>query len=121
MLTMRVNAKKYLNVRAEPNAESEVIDKLKRGDKVLVTEVRDGWAKLTKGYCMVKLLEIITYVLDVEEEEIELGETDEEPSDEASGLEGMSVADLRDLAKKSGIALTGNMRKADIIAAILDD
>lgn len=125
MLTMKVNAKKYLNVRAEPNVEAEVVDKLKRGQEVLVTEVREGWAKLAAGYCVARFLELVAYEPEAVEEE-PVQEPSEEPAEEpeqadAGGLENMTVPDLKRLAEESGISVPKDARKADIIAAILDD
>lgn len=128
MLKMRVNAKKYLNVRAEPKANAEIVDRLKRGDEVLVDEIKDGWAKMAKGYCVARFLEIVAYEMESRgmpeqepSEEPEQGiPTDGVPAD-AGELENMSVADLKELAKESEIPIPANARKADIIAAILDD
>lgn len=45
----------------------------------------------------------------------------EETSDEADdGLESLTVAELRELAKEEGVSLTGITAKADIIAAIAE-
>lgn len=126
MLTMKVNAKKYLNVRKAPNVESEVVYKLERGDVILVTEVVDGWAKVKDGWCMAKHLEVVAFTADATMEVIEevAEEAAEDPGaaeDDAGRLEGMSVSDLRKLAEDSGIPLRRDMRKADIIAAIIDD
>lgn len=145
MLKMRVNAKKYLNVRAEPRADAEVVDRLKRGDEVLVDEIKDGWAKMAKGYCVARFLEIVAFEMESrgmpEQEPAEEPEqgmpnhesakepagkprktepTDGDPKD-AGELENMTVPDLRKLAEESDIPIPPSARKADIIAAILDD
>lgn len=43
-----------LNVRKEPNADSEMVDTYKKGDSVTITEVKDGWGKTDKGWINLK-------------------------------------------------------------------
>ncbi len=39
-----------LNIREEPNPDSEKVDAYKKGDRVIITEVKDGWGKTDKGW-----------------------------------------------------------------------
>ena len=39
-----------VNIRKEPDAKSEKVGLYKKGDKVTITEVKDGWGKTDKGW-----------------------------------------------------------------------
>lgn len=39
-----------LNIRKEPNADSEMVGTYQEGDKVTIIEVQDGWGKTDKGW-----------------------------------------------------------------------
>ena len=43
-----------LNIRKEASADSEKVDSYKKGDKVTITEVKDGWGKTDKGWINMK-------------------------------------------------------------------
>lgn len=45
-----------LNIRKEANAESEKVDSYKKGDKVEVKAVKDGWGQTDKGWVSMKYL-----------------------------------------------------------------
>lgn len=51
-----------LNIRKEPNADSEVVKVIKNSDVVEVNvnaTTPDGWYKTTDGYCMSKFIKLI--------------------------------------------------------------
>lgn len=43
-----------LNIRKEPNADSEIVDTYKEGEKVTITEVNGSWGKTEKGWINLK-------------------------------------------------------------------
>ncbi|OUM67349.1 hypothetical protein PIROE2DRAFT_58823 [Piromyces sp. E2] len=47
----KVTAQYALNIRQSPNANSKIVDTLKKNDYIYVTSVSNGWAKFYKGYC----------------------------------------------------------------------
>lgn len=49
-----------LNIRKEPNKDSEDIGDYKKGDKVTITEVKDGWGKTDKGWVSMKYVNMGT-------------------------------------------------------------
>lgn len=46
-----------LNVRAEPNAESEIVDSYTEGETVTIIEVQGSWGKTSKGWINLKYVE----------------------------------------------------------------
>ena len=49
-----------LNIRKEPKADSDKVDTYKEGDKVTITEVKDGWGKTDKGWINLKYVKMDT-------------------------------------------------------------
>ena len=49
-----------LNIRKEAKADSEDIGDYKKGDKVTITEVKDGWGKTDKGWVSMKYVSMGT-------------------------------------------------------------
>jgi uncharacterized protein YgiM (DUF1202 family) len=49
-----------LNIRKEANKDSEDIGDYKKGDKVTITEVKDGWGKTDKGWVSMKYVNMGT-------------------------------------------------------------
>ena len=49
-----------LNIRKEANKDSEDIGDYKKGDKVTITEVKDGWGKTNKGWVSMKYVSMGT-------------------------------------------------------------
>jgi len=47
-----------LNIRKEGNADAEKVDSYKEGDKVTITEVKDGWGKTDKGWVNMKYIKM---------------------------------------------------------------
>ena len=50
-----------LNIRQEPNADSEIVDTYTEGDTVTILEVRDNWGRTDKGWINLKFVEYIQY------------------------------------------------------------
>ena len=46
-----------LNIRKEPNADSETLGSYAKGDHVTITEVKDGWGKTDKGWINLKYVD----------------------------------------------------------------
>lgn len=105
------NAKK-LNVRESPNGP--VKRTLEPGAVEAVEIIEGGWCKLSDGWCRADLVTVTDGLPDAQPAE--------QPADEQEGtaLDKMTKARLIDLAEQSGIEVDGDMRKADIIAAILN-
>lgn len=56
--TCTVIAEVALNVRSGPSNQKEVLDNLKNGDKIIVTELHESWAKVeNSGWVHVAYLE----------------------------------------------------------------
>ena len=49
-----------LNIRKEANKDSEDVGDYKKGDKVTITEVKDGWGKTDKGWVSMKYVSMGT-------------------------------------------------------------
>jgi len=47
-----------LNIRKEANADSEKVGSYQEGDKVTITEVKDGWGKTDKGWINLKYVKM---------------------------------------------------------------
>ena len=47
-----------LNIRKEGNADAEKVGSYKEGDKVTITEVKDGWGKTDKGWISMKYVKM---------------------------------------------------------------
>lgn len=113
-----------LNVRTAPDPASDVIDAIEPGEPVRVVAVRRGWCELAGGGWA------DARFLDVEEGGAEDFEKDDaapaEATDESTDAEvpaalgDMTVAQLKELAEKSGVKLKKDMRKDEIIAAVLE-
>ena len=55
-----------LNIRKEANADSDKVDTYKKGDKVTITEVKDGWGKTDKGWISMKYVSMTSSSTEVE-------------------------------------------------------
>lgn len=45
-----------LNVRQEPNMQSQIVKKISQLERIAVWEIRDGWARIDSGWVMLKFL-----------------------------------------------------------------
>lgn len=106
--TDKLNRK--LNVREEADKDAPIAHQIESGT-LFEGEADGDWVKVENGFVMASL---VVEVKDEPEETID-DEAEESP------LEKMSLPELRELAEASGIKLKSNMRKAEIIKALLDD
>lgn len=101
------NEYQWLAVRERPSQDSRIVRKIEVGlDFDVDDEQTDGWRHVTRepqGYVMAK------YVTPCEVDDSEDG-----------ALQKMTVAELRKLAKDSGVKLKAGLSKAKIIEAILN-
>lgn len=88
---------RVLNVRAEPSAEAEVVCQLQPGTE-FEAEDQGDWLAREDGFVMASLCEVV----------------------ETDPLQAMSIKELRELAKESGIKLKSGANKAEIIEALLN-
>ena len=54
---MQVKGGVRLRVREEPTTEAAIVRKIEPGKRVYVSEERDGWCKVSGGWCMSEYLE----------------------------------------------------------------
>ncbi|WP_162983242.1 SH3 domain-containing protein [Helicobacter mehlei] len=45
-----------VNVRAHPNTQSRIVEKIFKGQEVQVLEIKEGWARIKKGWVFLHLL-----------------------------------------------------------------
>lgn len=120
-----------LNVRTAPDPASDVIDAIEPGEPVEVVAVRRGWCELAGGgWADARFLDVeegAAYDCDKKDAAPAEATADEAPevADDAEGdapeaLQDMTVAQLKELAEKSGVKLKKDMRKDEIIAAVLE-
>lgn len=119
--TYPANETKKLAVREVPNGP--VIRKLEPGDVEAVEIIEKGWCKLHDGFCRADLV-VVTDDMMAEQGEPDTA-SDEAPTvppadDDSAELEKMTKDQLKELAEQSGIQLEDGMKKAEIIAAILN-
>ena len=100
---------KNLNVREDPSMAAKVVTCIKPGSAVEVEEVDRGWCKVAGGWCAASFVKVT----------LEDGGQDADTDEDAGALKKMSVAELKKLAKDSGIDIKSGDSKDDIIAAIL--
>lgn len=103
----------------------EIVRTLKPGAVEVVEVVDNGWCKLSDGWCSALFVTVTDEFCD-EEAEMCGTPAEETPSETPcdgypAELEGKTVAELREMAEMCGIDLKNDMKKADIIAAILND
>lgn len=117
-----------LNVRTAPDPSAEVAGALAPGEPAEVLAVRRGWCELAGGgWADARFLDVEEAAA-AERVETEAPEAPAEApadADAADGeapdaLHGMTVAQLKELAEKSGVKLKKDMRKDEIIAAVLE-
>lgn len=118
MIGIYLSDGKRLNVRDKPNGE--VVKQLESGSMFDVHEVKRGWCKTADGYVSAEFVTI---------EEGEVATVSDSPIGEApietpietegSELESMTIDQLIELARNSGVQANRSMRKAAIIDAIL--
>lgn len=114
-----------LNVRTAPDPASDVIDAIEPGEPVEVSAVRRGWCELPGGgWADARFLDVEEGAADAASDECPADDApeaaDESEGDAPEALQDMTVAQLRDLAEKSGVKLKKDMRKDEIIAAVLE-
>lgn len=144
-----ITAKNGVNVRVKPSTGARVLGVVKLDEELTVSLVSDGWCTVEKcddfpegGYFMARLADVVDGVAepkpitadDADEPEAEDGNgedgtaeaataanTDDTGDDgEAAELEQMTVAQLRQLAKDSGIEVPSSAKKAELIEAIIN-
>ena len=54
--TYYVNVSQWANVRNGAGTNYKVVAKVNRGDKVAITEKKNGWGKMSKGWISLNLL-----------------------------------------------------------------
>lgn len=99
----------WLRVRKAPSTDAEVPRMIERGCEFDVDgEPENGWYHISGDYPGYVMAELVTPL-------------DEPVADGDDGaLQKMKVAELRKLAEESGVKLKPNMKKADIIEALLN-
>lgn len=119
-----------LNIRTAPDPSADVIDTLAPGEPAVAVAVRRGWCELAGGgWADARFLDVAEAPAEdfekadassagapEETAEVEATEAAEVPT----ALGDMTVAQLKELAEKSGVKLKKDMRKDEIIAAVLD-
>ena len=112
------NNNKGLAVRKAPGGE--VCGKMNQGDSVCIASIKNGWCETENG-TFINLnfvdVETVETVEDKSVENIEADVTD----NEAGALNDMTVKELRQLAKESGIKIPSGSDKAEIIDLILNE
>ncbi len=100
---------RWLRVRNAPSKDAEVARMIERGCEFDVDgEPENGWYHVNGDYPGYVMAEFVTPL-------------DEPVADGDDGaLQKMKVAELRKLAEESGVKLKPNMKKADIIEALLN-
>lgn len=113
-----------LNVRTAPDPASDVIDAIEPGEPVEVVAVRRGWCELAGGgWADARFLDVEEGAAeDFEKDDAAPAEATDESTDAEvpAALGDMTVAQLKELAEKSGVKLKKDMRKDEIIAAVLE-
>lgn len=115
-----------LNVRIAPDPASEVIGAIEPGEPVKISAVRRGWCELADGgWADARFIDVEDgHAEDCDKSDAARAEA-EAPEEAAeaevpAALGDMTVAQLKELAEKSGVKLKKDMRKDEIIAAVLE-
>lgn len=119
MLVATYDRNSRLNVRREPGGE--VVATLERRQAVPVESIEDGWCKVPGGYVRADLV----VIGELEDRQAAQSQDEAPGQPEEDGwqgeLSGMSINELRALAKGSGVTLPKNATKAQIIGLLLDE
>lgn len=104
-----------LRIREQATPDAEVLEFMDSGTE-FEAEEQGEWLKMPNGYVLAELCEVIEQA-----ENDTVLEHSEESESQDNALESMTVQQLRQLAKDSGIKLKAGMNKEAIIEALLDE
>lgn len=90
-----------LRIRKNPAMDGEVVGYFEPGEE-FEAENKGHWLETSQGYVFAELCEPV------------------EQTEETSALESMTLQDLKQLAKESGVKLKSGMKKEEIIEALLN-